>query len=338
MKRRWIVSVAIVAVAVVLLVAAIPIWSALNDSSGPVTWVAYNPYDSGGTWYKGQVHCHSTNSDGSLSPQQVISGYANLGFRFVALTDHFQANVVKGSSLLVLGQEYERGSMEVGLRNHMNGINLSYSPPDSASAQDRINAITSQNGIAILNHPKAFFYAYSDNSLQTLTNYTGLEVYNANFPLAATGAWDDVLSRGKIVWGFAGDDSHDAKGMGRGWIEVRISGSLTTSNVINAIKHGSFYATQGPLIDDISFNGNTLKIVSSGDSVTFIGPGGETLKTIIGGNATYDTSGLEGYVRAEVSQNGLRAWTQPVFLASKSVSGTSQAAISAELLMADRLF
>ncbi len=142
---------------------------------------------------------------------------------------------------------------------------------------------------------------------------------------SSTSTWDRVLSTGKMVWGFAGDDASSPEDFGKAWVEVRISGSLTTASVVNAIKHGSFYSTQGPVISDLSFNGKIFKVSSpSADSISFFGKEGKLLKTVSGGAANYSIDGSEGYVRAEVSQNGQKAWSQPVFIGSKGISSTTQ--------------
>ncbi len=323
-----------IAVVVVLLVSIIPIWSPFNDlwsfnTGANATFQPYNPYDGSGTWYKGQLHCHSTMSDGELAPSEVAARYASLGFQFIALTDHDTVTKIRGGSLLVLGQESGKGSTESGSGHmtHMGGIDISSAPSISASQQERIDSIISQGGIAILHHPTALFYSYGESTLESLKNYTGMEIYNGLYNSiiggASTSAWDRVLSTGKMVWGFAGDDAHSPAEFGKAWIEVRVSGSLTTANVVNAIKHGSFYATQGPIIGDISFKGKTFSVSSSGaDSISFFGLGGKLLKTVSGSNANYSIQGNEGYVRAEVSQNGLKAWTQPVFIGSQAASST----------------
>ncbi len=47
-----------------------------------------NPYAAGGDWYKGNIHCHTTESDGALSPGGVIWCYQAGGYDFLAITDH----------------------------------------------------------------------------------------------------------------------------------------------------------------------------------------------------------------------------------------------------------
>ena len=37
---------------------------------------------------KGCLHTHTTASDGNLTPQQTADAYADLGYDFIAFTDH----------------------------------------------------------------------------------------------------------------------------------------------------------------------------------------------------------------------------------------------------------
>ena len=39
-------------------------------------------------WYKGNLHGHSTRSDGIRSPEELKEIYKESGYSFVALTDH----------------------------------------------------------------------------------------------------------------------------------------------------------------------------------------------------------------------------------------------------------
>jgi len=39
-------------------------------------------------WYRGNLHCHSTNSDGDSSPAFLAKFYKDAGFDFLCITDH----------------------------------------------------------------------------------------------------------------------------------------------------------------------------------------------------------------------------------------------------------
>ena len=39
-------------------------------------------------WYRANFHCHSTNSDGSVSPLEAAAYYRSIGMHAVTLSDH----------------------------------------------------------------------------------------------------------------------------------------------------------------------------------------------------------------------------------------------------------
>ena len=47
------------------------------------------PFDKPGRFFKGNLHTHSTRSDGGLSPGEVVAAYRARGYDFLSLTDHF---------------------------------------------------------------------------------------------------------------------------------------------------------------------------------------------------------------------------------------------------------
>ncbi|MGB3329332.1 MAG: hypothetical protein WBA46_10290, partial [Thermomicrobiales bacterium] len=47
------------------------------------------PFAQPGRFFKGNLHTHSTRSDGALTPDAVIAAYRERGYDFLVLTDHF---------------------------------------------------------------------------------------------------------------------------------------------------------------------------------------------------------------------------------------------------------
>ena len=43
---------------------------------------------SEGQFYKGNIHCHSTRSDGRMEPAQLVEEYKKRGYQFMLLTEH----------------------------------------------------------------------------------------------------------------------------------------------------------------------------------------------------------------------------------------------------------
>ena len=50
-------------------------------------------FDSSMPFFKGNLHAHTTNSDGRRTPQEVIELYKAHGYDFLALTDHWKRTV-----------------------------------------------------------------------------------------------------------------------------------------------------------------------------------------------------------------------------------------------------
>ena len=48
--------------------------------------------DKNKNFYRGNMHCHSTLSDGKLSPEQLKELYKSQGYSFLAITDHEHIN------------------------------------------------------------------------------------------------------------------------------------------------------------------------------------------------------------------------------------------------------
>jgi len=303
-----------------LLIALTILMLVANATAMEVT-IDYNPYQYSGNWYKGQMHMHTTNSDGDSDPTTVANYYKNLGYDFIAITDHNYITPDPNVGILVLGSEYGKGSEEnTADTGHILAINVSTVTDVNLSLQERIDSIVSQNGIAIVPHPTVT-YGIPYDQLVNLERYVGIEIYNAKADAYAVDWWDSLLSTGKRVWGFAHDDEHVlTSDAGKTAIYV-LADNLSTKAIINAIKRGSFYSVIGNItIDEINVTDSSITITASNASyIKFIGRYGQVLKNVSGTTATYQFTGYERYVRAEVvSADGDIAWTQPIFVSIKS--------------------
>lgn len=48
------------------------------------------PFRQSGRFWRGNLHTHSNESDGALSPAETVRIYQDAGYDFLALTDHFR--------------------------------------------------------------------------------------------------------------------------------------------------------------------------------------------------------------------------------------------------------
>lgn len=137
----------------------------------------------GKIWYKGNLHTHTTNSDGAYAPEETIALYKSKGYDFLALTDHwFHGEGRQEENFLLLnGTEFDVGSTVQEGIYHIVGIGMEKAPAltkraPGLSAQKIIDEIHNVNGIAILAHP-----AWSlDRASEVVKLYgiDGCEIYN----------------------------------------------------------------------------------------------------------------------------------------------------------------
>ncbi len=196
-------------------------------------------------------------------------------------------------------------------------------------------------GVALLNHPN-FHYAAGAELLTALAGrgLTLLEVANEAVDSNNQGddahpsteaLWDAVLSSGARVWGVATDDAHhyyDAPQVrqrgelahvgDRGWVMVRAAHEPAA--IRTAIERGEFYATNGVLLREVSFDGSTLRVAvdeaaEGTHRFALIGDRGEELARERGREVAFPVPNeYDGYLRVVVSdQRGRKAWVQPVW-------------------------
>lgn len=46
-------------------------------------------FHSSGKWFRGNLHTHTTLSDGRYTPERAAALYRDAGYDFIALTDHW---------------------------------------------------------------------------------------------------------------------------------------------------------------------------------------------------------------------------------------------------------
>ena len=295
-----------------------------------------DPFGTEGNWYKGNLHTHTNNSDGELSPEEVLDGYKKHNYDFLAITDHNKVTEVEGycqeDFLLLPGIEIEVDKSSLETPYHLVGINIKKEieiPLDpkvrqQIKVQEGINLLKENGCMVILAHP--YWSGLTMEELFSLEGQLGIEVYNSTC-LRGIGKglsliyWDALLARGKLGWGFAADDAHfrhaDAY---RGWIVVKAA-ALNRESIISSVKKGLFYSSSGPKIKEISFDGKKVYLrASSVKVINFIcdNAKGRSIWEEDGKEfceAEFELKGEEKYLRIEcIDKNGETAWTNPLFL------------------------
>ena len=330
-----------------------------------VLTVASTPAAAQQRWFKGNTHAHSLNSDGDVPVDEVVRWYRGHGYHFTFITEHeFFTDVAPLNALfaganrflVISGQEVTQRVADAkhsgGVRQaHVNALGTSRLVPTIGDrnvasgltiAQTYARhsaAIRAAGGIMQVNHPN-FIWSVPLVDMMDLPDSTLFELWNGHpivYNLGGTDStgqemlstearWDSVLSRGKLLFGIADDDSHSYKPQdaenpdlarpGRGWIWVRAD-TLSADAIVRALRRGDFYSSTGVTLRELKTDSGQyrLEITPAGDRrylTEFIGKGGRVLDRSTTLRPSYKITGSEGYVRARISDSsGRMAWTQP---------------------------
>ena len=279
--------------------------------------VLLNPYIPKAHSYKGQLHCHTTYSDGVLTPAELETAYRDAGYSFVCITDHSTLLPVPAPDPGVEDILHMNGVEEHTEDGHVGNIGCIKGARGSndANTQLIINKIIADGAIPSLCHPAS----PETFDILGLEGYILMEIWNGVVKPDVRNAeflWDDALSAGKEVWGIAGDDYHSLEtgDFDVGWVMV-FADKLTREDILNGLRSGNFYTSQGPSLS-ISVSGNVITVSTEASSkFEWIGPNGTILRTKSGVTIDdYLVTGAEDYVRVRVTRgsDGLTAWSQPI--------------------------
>lgn len=271
--------------------------------------------------YKGNLHTHTTNSDGLLPPQKAVDLYAGLGYHFLMLSDH---DLVTDTRVLdPHGMTLIPGYEITAEGSHILHVKADRPLPIDADRQVMLDAINAANGLAIMNHPNwgEDFTHCEQAELEALDGYLGIEIYNgvserAEGTALATERWDMLLSRGRRVWGFGNDDTHLAEDSGITWNMV-FAEDAAEASLLESMRLGNFYVSTGIVIDSIRAEGNRIEIESHGTQCfRVVRDHGMILATVEGPVLRFEAPDVWplSYLRVECYGAGTRmAWTQPFF-------------------------
>ena len=286
-------------------------------------------FDPNLKFYKGNTHAHSTQSDGRLSPEEVFETYHAAGYDFLALTDHWRVNDeqrYKGM-LVVPGVEYDFDFQTQVL--HLVCLYPKASDARSVtrglSHQAVIGHVNKAGGVVIAAHP-----AWSLNTPALLASLDGVEiseVYNTmsdepfNGPRGNSESLLDVTAaNGKYYRLVAADDSHPYQGeQCVSWVMVQAA-ELSVPAILQALRAGRFYATQGPAFHDISIDDGRITVETSPVArVSFCSNlywvddrcrSGSGLTREV-----YRIRPNERFVRIQITdEDGKKAWSSPIVL------------------------
>lgn len=304
------------------------------------------PWDRPGRFWRGNIHTHSTLSDGVLEPAEVCRRYRAEGYDFLSLTDHFVgpygypiADTVPFRSpgfTTIPGAELHAGAMANGEIWHVLAVGL---PPDFApshtpgsepvpgqetGAEIAARARAAGAFVAIA-HPQ-----WSGMNLDDARSLVGaahaVEAYNHGCAVGADradgfGVLDLLLSEGHRLTLCATDDAHftEPDHFG-GWVMVR-SVANEPEALLAALRAGAFYSSQGPEIRGVAVSGDRVRVASSAVASVIVQGQGSAARAVHGASMTeaevpLDRLAGSPWLRVTVvDRAGRRAWSNPVWRA-----------------------
>jgi len=228
-----------------------------------------NPFQAPGRWLRGNLHCHTTNSDGAMPPDRLVAHYSYAGWDFLSITDHWKVTAFPdGTALpgltLIPGIEIgtARETTGAGTNYHVVGIGVQDEldrPKEehgtgARAAQWYVDAIREQGGLAHVAHP--YWSGLSWVDMAEIRGAYALEVYNADTEVHigrgnSQAVWDDLLTRGHDYRAVAVDDCHrPGYDSLRAWTVVRAADGSPEA-IVAALRDGLFYASNGPELFDV---------------------------------------------------------------------------------------
>lgn len=285
-----------------------------------------NPYEAvkqgGGKWRKANFHLHAGTQTDPYDIGEVLAQYKQAGYEIITVSNQYVLTDTSGVAGLVgiatlNSIEYmeQEEMLCVGLKSFVTG--------DVESVSEQCAA---QGGFTIACHPNYLRRGWWPHAKMAATKgIAGLEIMNpVIFKLQgsglATDCWDDVLSMGRLIWGFGSDDFHTWQDFARAWTVIYCA-SASLLDVREAVLRGSLYASTGLTLGFMALEDGAVKVsVDCGEvdygeiMLSFIGEGGAVLAVRKGARGEYRLAGNEKYVRVHaIAESGHQLWTQPVY-------------------------
>ena len=296
-----------------------------------------------GRFWRGNLHTHSTRSDGVLDPEEVCRRYRREGYDFLALTDHFVGQygypIVDtvpfrtNSFTTILGAELHSGAMANGELWHILAVGLpadfapsntpSFRPvPDQESGAEIAARAVAAGAFVAIAHPQWSGLTLAD--ARGIGAAHAVEIYNHGcaegcdrpdgFAIA-----DLLMSEGRRLTLVATDDAHfsEPDHFG-GWVMVKAEANEPEA-LLAALKAGHFYSSQGPDLHDVRITDEAVEVECSSVRSIIVQGAGTAAKAVHGLSLNGASIPLERFrnspfVRVSViDHSGRRAWSNPHF-------------------------
>jgi len=268
-----------------------------------------------GYWFAGDIHLHTTHTDGQHTVDEMAQAAISTGLDFIAITDHdtlrpFEdvndANAAHDNFLVMSGVEISQ------TWGHFVAYNVSYLPYEVNEkwnespweAQEAIDELLEHNPGAVIFLAHPFFPGLSWNYPDT-EGFHGIETWNRydnrsyDHPdnVNAFAWWDELNSDGRRTFGMATSDAHHRDYIGSTRIHV-YAPSLEEYAIMTAIRNGTYYGTSGPRL---TFSAEDTMMGGSHR----VGRGTNSVSLTVGGSYTSNITQVTLIVNGEIEHTWL---------------------------------
>ena len=217
-------------------------------------------------WYHGELHCHSTESDGRQSIEVIVAAAEQAGLDFLAVTDHFTTS--QWRHLLIHIDRPMAFMRSLELTSHEGHANLhglrqwvdSATDLPGWSMNQAAAAARSQGALFSVNHVfsrisnwQALDFDWRQADLLEIYHRSSGATNPTYLPF-----WDRLLSDGRRVIGIGGTDGHNlskpdqALGKLVTWV---YADELSEAGILAGLRRGQVYVSRGAEMRFSAFNG-----------------------------------------------------------------------------------
>ncbi len=296
------------------------------------------PWDKPGRFWRGNLHTHSTVSDGRLTVEQVCQFYRENGYDFLALTDHFMERFGwqiadtrphrTSAFTTLIGAELHADGIEFGgYPWHILAVGLptDFAPtPDDEYGPALAQRALSAGAFVAIAHPE--WYNLTESDALSLGKVHAVEVFNGTSMdhNDKPGGWsmlDILLARGHRYNALATDDAHffpERDDHMLGWTMVKCE-NLSPEALLEALIAGHYYSSTGPAIHEVRVTADSVFVRCSPAERIFVTGTAFTSSYAFGRGITEAEIPLgplrryhSPFARITVrDRNGGRAWSNP---------------------------
>lgn len=237
---------------------------------------------------KGGLHCHTTLSDGQLTPAEAEALAKKNGYDFLAITDHRVYNRIDYAPELGLtiipGMEFdstpysEYGHGSITFHSVILGSNDESNPIKNGEKFEKgktknqddfekyLEKFRAMNNICFYCHPQ--WSGTPSHSVSRINSFFGVELWNSGSALkhkmdCDNGYFlDEMIAEGhKNLVGLSVDDAHPFFEHGKGWVMVNSENNV--NDILSALTDGAFYSSTGAEIYDFYIEDNVAHVKCS---------------------------------------------------------------------------